>query len=187
MRAFVAIDLPDSLRAELTRREDLFRTAMASSPGRKGEVRWVRAESIHLTLKFLGDAAEARLAELIKRLEASGRFKPFTVEVKGFGFFPDARNPRVFWAGVEAPPELGMLAARVEAAAAEAGFAQERRPFLPHLTLARLASPVPALVTAANRDENASMGQFHVSEFFVFESKLSPGRPPEYRKLARLV
>ncbi|MGH9375621.1 MAG: RNA 2',3'-cyclic phosphodiesterase, partial [Terriglobia bacterium] len=174
MKVFIAIDLPSSIRRELERKQDALRAALSSGPSREDqEIRWVRPEAIHLTLKFLGEISEPELERLIEHLRRLGPFEAFPVEVSGFGFFPDARRPRVLWAGVTASPPLLALAAKVEAAAAGSGF--EIRPFRPHLTLARFRSsrPQSILEVIAKREEDASMGRFTVSEFAVFESKLS--------------
>lgn len=184
MRAFVAIDLPKELHAALSREQSVLRRAAP-------DARWTRPEGIHLTLKFLGEITD-RQCERVR--EALGQFGPrqkFIVEVKGFGFFPDVRRPRVFWAGVEAPPALEQLAEDVEKAATRLGFAPENRPFKPHLTLARFKEPrpQPALLAALEErtggaPEAFSLGRFEVSEFFLYESRLSP-EGAQYVKLAQ--
>jgi 2'-5' RNA ligase len=179
MRAFIAIDLPEMIRTELQRRQSAFR---AASP----DARWTRPEGIHLTLKFLGEISDEQVGKVTEALKELGPFENFGVEVKGLGFFPDARRPRVFWAGVEAPPPLGELAGRVEDCMERLGFGREGRAYRPHLTLARFKNPrpQPALAELAGRENETSLGRFEVSEFFLFESKLSP-RGAEYRKVAR--
>ena len=184
MRAFIAIDLPDSVRAVLDERQRAFR---ALCP----DARWSRPEGIHLTLKFLGEISAAQVEKVTGALANLPGFDPFEIQVKGFGFFPDARRPRVFWAGLEAPPALAELAARVEAAMEPLGFAREERPYTPHLTLARFKIPraQPALQKllgqeAAAADESLPIGRFEASEFFLFESKLSP-QGAVYAKVAR--
>lgn len=179
MRAFIAIDLPTGIRAALTQAQADFRP---SGP----DCRWTRPQGIHLTLKFLGQVSDARIEEVTRALAGLAPFEEFYVEVKGFGFFPEARCPRVFWAGLEAPATLGELAQRVEQAMAGLGFSPETRPFTPHLTLARLKvpRPQPALQALVELKGGVSFGRFGVSEFFLFESKLSP-RGAEYHKVAR--
>lgn len=184
MRAFIAIDLPDAIRAVLREKQGAFRAVCP-------EARWTRPEGIHLTLKFLGEISEARVKQVSDALGALGPVEVFEIAVKGFGFFPDARRPRVFWAGLEAPPVLPELARRVEAALEPLGFPGEHRPFTPHLTLARfnIPRPQPALQELLERDpgggpEPAVLGRFAVSEFFLFESKLSP-HGAAYAKIAR--
>jgi len=179
MRTFIAIDLPESVRAELRRRQASFRSASA-------DARWTHPEGIHLTLKFLGEVSDARVKEVSQSLKTLGRFEGFRVGLKGFGFFPDARRPRVFWVGVEAPADLGRLVEKVEAAMQKIGFAREGRTFRPHLTLARfrVPQPQPALQSLLAQQTEQELGNFEVSEFFLFESKLSP-QGAEYRKVER--
>lgn len=179
MRAFIAIELPDELHDRLAREQTRFRAAAA-------DARWTRPEGIHLTLKFLGEISEEQVAQVKEALEEIGSFEPFGVRAKGFGFFPDARRPRVFWAGLDAPPELAQLAARIESAMATLGFATENRAFSPHLTLARFKEPRPQprlLALIADQGE-MDLGEFEASEFYLWESKLSP-QGAQYRKVAR--
>ena len=104
-------------------------------------VKWVRPESLHLTLKFLGDVDDAREPALRAALAqaAGGGPEPrgVTVHVEGFGVFPDFQRPRIVWAGVAADPALELLQHRVESAFAPLGFPTEARHFRPHVTLGR--------------------------------------------------
>jgi 2'-5' RNA ligase len=161
MRAFIAIDLPESIRAALRRKQASFRSVCP-------DARWTQPEGIHLTLKFLGEISEAKVKEVSESLKNLSRFEGFAIGLKGFGFFPDARRPRVFWIGVEAPAS------------------REDRVFQPHLTLARfkVPQPQPALQALLTQQGEEELGNFEVSEFFLFESKLSP-RGAEYRKVER--
>jgi 2'-5' RNA ligase len=179
MRAFIAIDLPEPVHAALAKAQQAFRSTCR-------DARWTRPEGIHLTLKFLGEISDAQTKQVVEALAQIGPFEPFTVEVNGFGFFPQAHRPRVFWAGVTAPPALGELAARVESRMEKIGFAREDRAFSPHLTLARfqVPRPQPALEAAVAGRAIASLGNFEASEFFLFESKLSP-QGAQYRKVIR--
>ena len=149
------------------------------------DARWTRPEGIHLTLKFLGEISEVQSKQVTQALETLGSFERFRVEIRGLGFFPDSRRPRVFWAGVEAPEALVALATRVEEEMEKLGFARERRVFNPHLTLARfqVPRPQPELAALAGKQKDLGFGGFEVSEFFLYESKLSP-TGAEYRKLA---
>jgi 2'-5' RNA ligase len=178
LRAFIAIDLPESIHAALSRQQAAFQ---ATCP----EARWTRPEGVHLTLKFLGEISDDQVRQVVEALLKLTPLEKFSIEVKGFGFFPDARRPRVFWVGLEAPPALGELARRVEDCMERLGFAREDRPFTPHLTLARfkVPRPQPALQALLAGLNEVTMGGFEVSEFFLFESKLSP-HGAEYRKVA---
>ena len=179
MRAFIAIDLPEPLYVALAEAQQGFRSACR-------DARWTRPEGIHLTLKFLGEIADVQTPQVVEALTQIGPFEPFCVEVQGFGFFPKAQRPRVFWAGVAAPPALGELAARVESQMEKIGIGREDRTFSPHLTLARfeVPRPQPALVAAVAGRATTSLGKFEASEFFLFESKLSP-QGAQYRKVMR--
>ena len=177
MRAFIAIDLPEEIHAALSRQQAEFR---ALSP----DARWTRG--IHLTLKFLGEISDDKARAVTETLLGLGPFQNFSVEVRGFGFFPDARRPKVFWVGLKAPPDLLKLAEEVEGAMEKLGFAREQRAYSPHLTLARfkIPKPQPALKGLVAQLSETSLGQFEVSEFFLFESTLSP-HGAEYHKVAR--
>jgi RNA 2',3'-cyclic 3'-phosphodiesterase len=179
MRTFIAIDLPEELRQRLAQEQARLRAAAS-------DARWTRPEGIHLTLKFLGEISDGQVEKVKKGLEAIGRFEPFRVQAKGFGFFPDARRPRVFWAGLDAPAALGQLAARVKIAVEPLGFARENRAFSPHLTLARFQAPrpQPTLQALVAGQGNAILGDFEVLEFFLWESRLS-SHGASYRKVAR--
>ncbi len=180
MRAFIAIDLPHPVRAALA-------GVQASLQSLCPDARWARPEGIHLTLKFLGEISEAQIAQVTGALTQTAAFEPFSVEATGLGFFPNSKRPRVFWAGVSAPPALAELAARIESQMEKIGFARESRNYSPHLTLARFKVPRPQgrLVSGVTEAGTPSFGQFEVSEFFLFESKLSP-QGAEYRKVMRI-
>ncbi len=106
----------------------------------EADVRWVAVPSIHLTLKFLGEAQPAvipRLAETLRRASLSER--PFNLRLRGFGCFPPGSRPRVIWCGVEGEIEaLSRLQRIVETVCAGFGFLPEERAFHPHLTLGRV-------------------------------------------------
>jgi len=179
MRAFIAIDLPETVRAALRRQQSTFRAVCPDG-------RWTRPEGIHLTLKFLGEISDGQVTQATDALKGLKPFETFSTEVKGFGFFPDTHQPRVFWAGVVTPPNLVALVEQVERVMEKVGFARENRPFTPHLTLARfkIPRPQPALQSHLERLGEPSLGSFEVSEFFLIESKLSP-QGAEYRKVTR--
>ncbi len=131
MRTFVAVFPPPEVR------QALFRAAR-DLPTIK-DFRLVGQEKIHLTLKFLGEIAEAEL-DLVKRAlqPIRERHEPFEVSTSGFGAFPSARRASILWAGVEEGSErLRALAKEVEDLLEPAGFEPEGRPYVPHLTLGR--------------------------------------------------
>jgi RNA 2',3'-cyclic 3'-phosphodiesterase len=140
---------------------------------------WVREENIHLSIKFLGeqpDDVPAALSPLLARL--GGAHQPLELQIGGLGAFPNLRTPRVVWMGVEHDPRLELLHHDVERACAELGFALDGRAFRPHLTLARVRSPMApaaarALAVAARAVRYA--GAARVAALSLMESTLAPG------------
>jgi RNA 2',3'-cyclic 3'-phosphodiesterase len=187
MRAFIAIELPPRIQSALGEVQALLREQLRSHGSSDRELRWARPDGIHLTLKFLGEISQEqsdRAAELLRRFET---FETFTIGIKGYGFFPDRHRPRVFWAGVVGPRALADLAGRIERTMASMGFLGEARALAPHLTLARFRAPrrQAALEAALDQLRDRAIGEFEVSEFFLFESQLLEGAPAQYRKVAR--
>ena len=129
MRVFVAIDIDSAVR-------DRIATFVNGISGFAPEARWVRAESLHVTLKFIGEKSEAEVESITKAL-AAVKGESLQIAMRGFGFFPTARSPRVFWIGIEAGPQLALLANAVDDDTAALGIPKEDRAFSPHLTLAR--------------------------------------------------
>src|SRR5437762_3129412 len=130
MRLFVALELPAAVRENLGA---LLKALRAVSP----QTRWVRPENLHLTLKFIGEVPETEFAVIRNALAAARSDQPVALEFRGLGFFPNEKRPRVFWAGIEASPNLKTLAAEIDRAMEKLGIPCEQRPFSPHLTLAR--------------------------------------------------
>lgn len=129
MRIFVGIDLEPELRNRIER-------FVQGVEGFAPEVRWVRPESWHITLKFVGEQPTEQIegiAECLRAIEVGG----FEIRVAGYGFFPTAKAARVFWIGIQSGPQLAGLAQRVDIATAEFGVPREDRAYSPHLTLAR--------------------------------------------------
>lgn len=131
MRLFIALTPPPEVQRAVW-------DAFAPLRARALPVKWVPSDGIHLTLKFLGEVDEGRLAKLGDALvDAVAGARAISLVVRGAGAFPDARRPRVFWAGVEPDPAIELLQDRVERVFAPLGFPTEARAFRPHLTLGR--------------------------------------------------
>jgi len=129
MRLFIALDIDNAIR-------DRIRTFLEGVRDFAPEARWVRAESLHITLKFIGEKP-AETAEAIKQSLAAIRADPIPLVFRGYGFFPTPKSPRVFWIGLEAESQLTRLVEAVEEATAALGIPKEAHAFSPHLTLAR--------------------------------------------------
>ena len=155
VRCFIAIELPDELKAGLTRLHSRLKL------GEQPWVKWVDPYSIHLTLKFLGSIAADRIGEITRAMEEAARgMSPFHLEVKELGVFPSLRRVQVAWVGVSGEVDkLSQLQQRIESNLARLGFAPESRPFTAHLTLARLRNQ-------ASSDERQRFGQLIVGTRF---------------------
>jgi 2'-5' RNA ligase len=169
MRLFVALELPATVRENLGA---LLESLRAVSP----QTRWVRPENLHLTLKFIGEAGETKLAAIRSALAGARSDQPTTVIFRGLGFFPNEKRPRVFWAGIEASPNLKTLAAEIDRATEKLGIPREQRPFSPHLTLARFEPPeLPEKLRSAIQENSArEFGSFRTNQYHLIESKLKP-------------
>jgi RNA 2',3'-cyclic 3'-phosphodiesterase len=134
LRTFIAIELPDDVRLELAK------LIAALKKPRFGFVRWVNPQGIHLTLKFMGSVNHEKVGEInevIKSAAAAGH--RFSLDMSGLGFFPNSRRPRVFWIGITGDLEILLkLQADIDAGTEKLGFPGEKRPFSPHITLARI-------------------------------------------------
>jgi len=168
VRLFVALEIPTTARNSLA-------ALMASLRAIAREPRWVRAENLHITLKFLGEVAEDKLAPVQTALGGIRSHQAVTAAFRGLGFFPNEKDPRVFWAGIEASSNLKTLAADIEGAMEKCGIAREKREFSPHLTLARLERSLPeALRKAIAENAQREFGSLRTGEFHLMQSKLKP-------------
>ena len=167
MRVFIAIDVPEDIRKRLAAVQDQLR---AFSPS----ARWVPADSIHLTLKFIGEIAEKHREDIDNAL-IDLSWKAFPVSVRGVGFFPGTRSPRVFWAGLQASTMEG-LAKEIDTRLEQAGFDAEKRAFRSHLTLARSKNTrlEKELVKAAEPFADTDFGNFIADRCFLYQSTLKP-------------
>jgi len=134
IRSFIAIELSEEARKGLARlRKELERDEHKF-------VKWVDPGGIHLTLKFLGNVPSQRVTEITEAMRRAVRgTAPFSLEVSGLGAFPNLKQIRVLWVGIGGELDrLSTLQQSVDSALAALGFAREERPFVPHLTLARV-------------------------------------------------
>ena len=176
LRTFVAVALPTSAQVALRSV-----AAQVASHWPAGVGRWVRPESIHLTLRFLGDTDEALVPALGRGLnEVVAAAEPFAVSLGGVGCFPGPHRPRVIWVGLNDPAgRLRSLQARVEAWARGAGWEAEERPFQPHLTLARLPEEAPP--PSSEWRVPVPSGDVPIDALVLFASRLRPGGAQYHR------
>jgi RNA 2',3'-cyclic 3'-phosphodiesterase len=190
MRLFVALDIDDVIRKQIAR---FVEGVCNFAP----DARWVHPESLHVTLKFIGERSLEEKDRIHSAL-ASVQASVFDLSFRGHGFFPTPRAPRVFWIGIEGGPELVSLASAVDQSLSPLGIAREDHPFNPHLTLARGAGVSGTPRWRKGDRPNAQFtklqeklaarpapdfGTMAAREFFLYQSKLSPGGS-QYTKLA---
>jgi 2'-5' RNA ligase len=190
MRIFIALDIDDEIRSRIA----LFLDGVY---GFAPDARWVRPESLHVTLKFVGEKSEDNIEE-IKQSLAAITADAFALTFRGYGFFPSNRAPRVFWIGLHPEPKLTALAATVNERLAQLAIPKEEHAFTPHLTLARGAGgsgwPRRRKGDAANRTfqqlqeklavrPTPEFGTMTARDLFLFQSQLSPSGSM-YTKLA---
>ncbi len=167
-RLFVAVKLAPDVADRICR-------AQAELAPLLNDIRWIKRESLHLTLKFLGHVDDGRIGAIQTAVEAAVAPLPrFDVSCRGLGAFPDIRRPRVFWAGLDGGA-LPTLADATEAALEPLGFPREQRAFKPHLTIGRWregARGGDALRRVVDEWRGRDFGAFAVDEAILFQSTL---------------
>jgi len=191
MRIFVALDIDAAIRQRIQR---FMEGVREFAP----DARWVRPESQHVTLKFIGEKS-AENVEAIKRALSSVKAASFEFTIRSYGFFPTPKSARVFWIGIESGDHLASLAQAVDEATSSVGITKEDHAFSPHLTLARGGgrSGAPGWRKGDGPNKNFQILQEKLSalqapefgtmtarEFFLYESQLLRGGA-RYTKIAR--
>jgi len=172
LRSFIAIELSPLIKAKIEEIQNKLKSLTS-------EVRWVRPEGIHLTLKFLGNIEEERIPEISDIIrKCSTDTTSFTLKVHSLGAFPNEKNPKVIWVGAEDNSgTLGKLQQFLENRLSTIGFKVEKRAFSPHLTLGRLKSPKGGsrLTQGLEDYKYFDFGTFEAKEVCLFKSELKPG------------
>jgi 2'-5' RNA ligase len=188
-RLFIAVPLPPEVKERIGGLIERVRSRSDDAPGDRaaGAPRWIRPESLHLTLRFLGDTPDGRVTDLRAALAtAAASSTAFDAVLVGSGAFPGPSSPRAIWLGIgQGRDELVRLAGSVDAALAGRGWPSDGRPFRAHLTIARSDDPVRAAAALralgpGARDLEAS---WRVESVVLFESLLGRG-PARYTALS---
>ena len=175
IRSFIAIELPQNVKKGLKQIGDKVK--------REGYVgiKWVNPESIHVTLKFLGNISREQIIQISKILvETTKEISPFNLEIAGLGAFPDLGQPRVLWVAINGEvAKLTRLQQEIDFLLSSRGFPKESRPFVPHLTLARLSdSMLPEekrkIGTFIKSVKLEAGFQFNAEAVSLIRSKLTP-------------
>jgi RNA 2',3'-cyclic 3'-phosphodiesterase len=191
MRLFVALDIDDAIRERLARFVESVRHLAP-------DARWMKPESLHVTLKFIGEQPDDSIGKIKQTLSAVAA-STTEIRFRNYGFFPTPKSARVLWVGMEAGPELAALAAAIDGTLSGLDIPRETRAFSPHLTLARGAGGSgaphrnrrdgPNRVFERLQDKLAGLphpewGSMLALEFHLYQSHLSP-KGSTYTKLAR--
>ena len=176
LRAFVALEIPPKVQ------KDIYQATSNLRRGTGSLVRWVPAENMHLTLKFLGDISPANVEFLTQmiRTEADS-FHCFEIHLAGLGSFPNPKRPRVIYIRIQAPAELEALQHAVESATRRLGYESDDRSFSPHLTIGRVknatrmsAADQQKIRHALEETEIDSLGTARVDSVHLYKSDLKP-------------
>ncbi len=175
LRLFVAMDLPSRVKSEIG---EIMVSLVERYPG----VRWVKAENLHLTLKFLGHVESSKVGGLCSALEeVCSEARPFRLRVSGCGAFPHQGRGRVFWLGLGGEVnEAVELAGRIDRKLEGLDFAREERPFRPHVTLGRMKRPMPCQDLVEDWTvflQKIGTMEFEVVEAVLFQSILRKEGP----------
>ncbi len=175
LRAFIAIELPQHIQDAIERQTARLRQTLGNDL-----IRWVPAQNMHLTLKFLGDIAASHVDFLKQMIAREAETHPqFDLQIGGLGSYPTSKRPRVLWVGLHAPADLASLQKSIEAGASRLGYEQEERPFSPHLTLGRVRqnlSPaeLPKIRAALDNIQLGNIGTARVDSVQLIRSDLQP-------------
>jgi 2'-5' RNA ligase len=170
IRAFIAVDLDDPVIEKICNVVEILKSRIT-------EIRWLRKENLHLTLKFLGNIAESQVEPIAAALRHPlGLFSPCTISAKGLGVFPDFRRPKILWVGLTGD-QLVQLTAEIESALMPLGFTPENRAFTPHLTIGRWREgnrPAKNLRQKIGSLNDFEFGACAVRQIVLFQSVLKP-------------
>lgn len=180
MRTYIAIELEENLKSQLS-------SLICEFISVSENIKWVKKQGMHLTLKFLGEIGQDKVEEIESRMAAIARkTDAFPLQLKGTGAFPPGkRNPRVLWVGITENPSLLNLQAELESECERSGFPREKRPFHPHLTLGRVKafSKLGGVLSLLEKNRETSFGEMIAKKITFFQSLLKP-TGAEYKVLS---
>lgn len=174
-RLFIALPLPESVKAEIEKARARLRAAVS-----EGSIRWTTREQFHLTLKFLGSVPANGMDALVQSVtKALKDFRPMALCAAGVGFFPNARRPRVIWIGVQDKKDfLAKLHCSIEEATRSFTNEKLQEKFIGHVTLGRVREigrrDAEALAKVATEMTKAVFGNWSAGEIAIMRSQLSP-------------
>jgi 2'-5' RNA ligase len=182
MRTFVAIELAHGVKENISQ---FIKKLDFYNPN----IRWVKTQAMHLTLKFIGEITPNKVNDIQSVLmELSTKYERFTLRLFGTGTFPPrSRNPRVIWLGIEECDALMSLQKDIEFSLEKLSIPREKRKFAPHLTLGRVKSSlnIKPVLDDLSRNKDTEFGCMEVDKMTFFQSTLKP-TGAEYTVLANI-
>ena len=180
-RCFISVNLPDGATAAI----DSVITELRKTGA---DVKWVNAENIHLTLKFLGNTDEQLIPRISDALcKKLSHYKTFYITIADVGCFPSEKRPRVVWVGIEESVPLADIQKDIDEVMTGFGFSPEARFFSPHLTIGRVRSPKKGieLIKRLAEFKGKAFGRVEVDAVYIMKSELKPAGA-EYSSLCRI-
>jgi 2'-5' RNA ligase len=175
IRSFIALELSPEIYKNLGQLIDNLKKGVQFTSARPS---WVNPESIHLTLKFLGNIEETMIDPIAEIMtKAANETHPFTIRIRDLGVFPNPRQPRVLWCGMtKGEDQTISIQTKIDRGLSTLGFEKETRPFHPHLTLARIKSlkGVSQLMDIVKTHQNSLVGECRFDRVILFKSELHP-------------
>jgi len=174
LRAFIAVEMPSEIQQKVYKETSDFRKGIDAL------VRWIPAENMHLTLKFLGNVSPSNVEFLMQMLRNEAQAIPcFNIQLTGLGSYPSLKRPRVLYIGIQAPPVLDALQRGIDSASHRLGYQSEERPFSAHLTLGRVKQNVTAIDQqkirrAIEGTQVDLVGTTRVDSVHLYKSELKP-------------
>jgi RNA 2',3'-cyclic 3'-phosphodiesterase len=176
-RLFVAVPISEAARDAVAA---IVASVQAAAKPDARDVRWVRLDGLHLTLRFLGPTAEGAITDIAAAVDRTARrIAPFDVVVGGAGAFPSVQRPRALWLGVDdGGPDLAAAASALDDELAALGWPRTDRPFQAHLTLARSdgVRSGPAVARRLIDAARTVREPFRAEALVLFESLSGEGR-----------
>jgi 2'-5' RNA ligase len=188
MRLFIGIELPDNVKAAAAKAAARLRERLGREAPRV-RVRWVEQDNLHITLWFLGELSEPDAEALVTALEQPLGVPTFTLRIAGAGAFPEHGAPRALWLGLATGREaLHTIYERLTQVLRPLGYEPDKRPFAPHLTIARIKDAPRSDAGSLRkilRELRTEVGECDVRHVTLFRSRLSP-KGSQYEQLLRV-
>ena len=171
-RTFIALEIKENIK-------ELLAGIQQKIGSEIGGIKWVKPKNMHLTLKFLGPTPEDKIEEISAVLENAAKgLARFNVSVSGLGAFPSINNPKVIWVGLKADDVLYKLQKDIDISLESLGFAREKRPFSPHLTIGRVRDNMAKKkLREVFEQVRAETGSSEAENITFYKSDLMPEGP----------